>query len=192
MSAMKPVLILAALLGGCVTRPTATPQDAFFASLSRLCGKAFAGRVVSTDPADADMAGKPLVMHVRTCTAETIRIPFHVGEDRSRTWVITRTATGLRLKHDHRHADGSSDAMTMYGGDTIASGTESAQAFPADVESIGLFKREGRAVSVTNVWHVSVTPTHFTYGLKRANRDFRVAFDLTRQVAAPPPPWGAR
>ena len=193
---MKPVLILATLLGGCATRPTPvpapTPQDAFFASLSRLCGKAFAGRVVSTDTADADMAGKPLVMHVRTCTADTIRIPFHVGDDRSRTWVITRVPTGLRLKHDHRHADGSSDAMTMYGGDTTEQGTADAQAFPADAESIALFEREGRAVSVTNVWQVSVTPTHFTYGLKRANRDFRVAFDLTRPVAAPPPPWGAR
>lgn len=189
---MQHILILAALLGGCVARPapTPTPQDAFFAGLSRLWGKAFAGRVVSTDPADADMADKRLVMHVRTCTDDTIRIPFHVGDDRSRTWVITRVPSGLRLQHDHRHADGSSDAMTLYGGDTIAPGSATAQAFPANADSIALFEREGRAVSVTNVWHVSVTPTHFTYGLTRANRDFRVVFDLTRPVAAPPPPWG--
>ena len=188
---MKRVLILAMLLGGCMTRPPSTPQDAFFAGLSRLCGKAFAGRVVSADPVDAEMADKPLVMHVRTCTADTIRIPFHVGEDRSRTWVITRTALGLRLKHDHRHSDGVSDTMTMYGGDAAAPGTAVAQAFPADAESVALFEREGRAASVGNVWHVRVTPRQFTYALARSNRDFRVAFDLTRPVAAPPPPWGA-
>ena len=48
-------------------------------------------------------------MHVRECSEDAIRIPFHVGEDRSRTWVVTRTANGLRLKHDHRHEDGSEE-----------------------------------------------------------------------------------
>ena len=33
-------------------------------------------------------------MHVRSCTPTEIRVPFHVGEDRSRTWVITRTDGG--------------------------------------------------------------------------------------------------
>src|SRR3712207_8407608 len=49
-----------------------------------------------------DFAGKRLVMHVRDCSPNEVRIPFHVGEDRSRTWIVTRTAAGLRLKHDHR------------------------------------------------------------------------------------------
>ena len=73
---------------------------------------------MSTDPADASFTGQRLVMDVRQCTDDEIRIPFHVGKDRSRTWVISRTATGLRLKHDHRHEDGTSDALTMYGGDS--------------------------------------------------------------------------
>jgi hypothetical protein len=59
------VLILILLLGGCATVPAPEPADAFFARLGSLCGKAYAGRVVSTDAADADMRGKPLVMHVR-------------------------------------------------------------------------------------------------------------------------------
>jgi hypothetical protein len=54
------------------------------------------------------------------------------AEDRSRTWVITRTATGLRLKHDYRHTDGTPDALTMYGGDTVGPGTAQRQSFPAD------------------------------------------------------------
>ena len=99
--------------------PAAAPRD-HFARLSALCGKAFEGRIVSPPvAADASFAGKRLVMHVRECTADTIRIPFHVGDDRSRTWVVTRTATGLRLKHDHRHRDGSEDKVTQYGGDSI-------------------------------------------------------------------------
>ena len=112
----------------------ATPAHAFFAGLSALCGKAYAGRVVvdTPTPAKDPFAGKPLVMHVRECSADVIRIPFHVGDDRSRTWVVTRTASALRLKHDHRHQDGSEDAVTQYGGDSVDAGTAQRQAFPAD------------------------------------------------------------
>src|SRR5687768_15676306 len=87
-----------ALLGGCaMTAPPAeiAPADAFMANLRALCGGAYAGRVlVDTPPSPGNnaFAGKALVMHVRDCSADTIRIPFHVGEDRSRTWVLTRTA----------------------------------------------------------------------------------------------------
>ena len=164
------------------------------AAIARHCGKAFEGRVVSRDPADSDFAGKRLVMHVRDCRPGELRIPFHVGEDRSRTWVLTRTAAGLRLKHDHRHADGSSDVLTMYGGDTVTPGTASRQEFPADAESIALFRREKREVSVTNIWAMEIGPTAFAYELRRppipGGRHFRVEFDLSRPVAPPPPPWG--
>jgi hypothetical protein len=182
------------LLGGCATTPQARrPADALFANLQAHCGRAYEGRVVTTDAADRDMAGQRLVMHVRGCSASEIRIPFHVGTDRSRTWVISRTAAGLRLKHDHRHEDGSPDARTQYGGDTAEPGTATRQEFPADQYSRGLFVRENIPQSVTNVWAVEVEPGRtFTYELRRPGRHFRVEFDLTRPVAPPPPPWGAR
>ncbi|MBA3835117.1 MAG: lipoprotein [Pseudomonadota bacterium] len=185
--------VAALALAGCASVPDADPQSRFMARLSSLCGQAFAGRLVTSDPADADMAGKPLVMHVASCSADEVRIPFHVGDDRSRTWVITRTASGLRLKHDHRHEDGSSDAVTMYGGDTAAPGTATRQEFPVDQESIALFRANNLPRSVTNVWAVETTPSTFAYELRRAapdNRYFRVEFDLTRPVAPPPLPWG--
>jgi hypothetical protein len=188
MRAMIAIGVLAASLAGSVQ--AAPEQDAFFARLTALCGKAFAGRLVTTDHADKDMAGQAMVMHVRACTADQIRIPFHVGENRSRTWVVTRTAAGLRLKHDHRHADGSSDKVTMYGGDTAAAGTPTRQEFPVDAESIALFKANALERSVTNVWAVEATDAIFAYELRRANRHFRVEFDLTKPVPAPPPPWG--
>jgi len=172
--------------------PAASPQDAFFANLSALCGTAYAGRVVSADAADADMAGETLVMHVRDCSADEIRIPFNVGEDRSRTWVITRTDAGLRLKHDHRHEDGSEDVLTQYGGDTANAGTATRQEFPVDQFSQNLFIANGIPQSATNVWAVEINPGQtFAYELNRENRHFRVEFDLRQEVETPPTSWGA-
>ena len=191
---MKPLLALAALaLSGCATLSPG-PQDRFFVRLSALCGKAFEGRIASPpSAADSAFAGKRLVMHVRECSADTIRIPFHVGEDRSRTWVVTRTSGGLRLKHDHRHSDGSEDALTQYGGDGIGAGTAERQEFPADDFSRDLFVKGNIPQSVANVWAMEVAPGRaFAYELRRPGRFFRVEFDLARPIAPPPPPWGAR
>lgn len=198
---MKAALTLtaAAMLAGCATTPaSADPQDAFFAALAARCGQAYAGRLETHNAADADMQGKPMVMHIRRCTADRIEIPFHIAElaedggwDRSRTWIVTRTDKGLRLKHDHRHADGTKDAVTLYGGDTANAGTASRQEFPVDAESIAMFEATGRSVSTTNVWAIEQTPLGFAYELKRANRHFRVGFSWDRPVSPPPPaPWG--
>lgn len=188
--------LMALLLSACATTAPPRPTDAFMANLQKLCGKAYEGRVVTADPADTAFAGKRLVMHVRDCAADEVRIPFHVGDDRSRTWIVTRTATGLRLKHDHRHVDGSPDELTMYGGDTATPGSPNRQLFPVDAESIAMFTRADRTVSNTNVWAMEVHPQMFAYELRRppipGGRFFRVEFDLVRPVAAPPPAWGAR
>lgn len=192
---MMRLAILALLLvsGGAVaTQVPDTPQTRFFGAMQALCGRAFEGRMVSSEAADGEMAAQRLVMHVRSCEGDVIRIPFHVGADRSRTWVVTRTGSGLRLKHDHRHEDGSEDALTQYGGDTAAAGTATRQEFPVDQFSRDLFTRQNRAVSNTNIWAMEVHPGRlFAYELRRQNRHFRVEFDLTRPVEAPPPPWGS-
>lgn len=109
---MGRILALCLLLAACAgENQNVSPQDAFLARIHAQCGKAFEGWLVTTDAADADIAAERLIMHVRSCTADEVRIPFHVGEDRSRTWVLTRAPSGLRLKHDHRHKDGASDAL---------------------------------------------------------------------------------
>jgi len=191
---MRSLLVLATLLlAGCAT-PRAAPPPTVFASLAALCGKAFEGRIVSPPvAADASFAGKRLVMHVRECAPDAIRVPFHVGEDRSRTWVVTRTAAGFRLKHDHRHEDGREDRLTQYGGDALVPGSPVREMFPADAFTRQLLVREGNAAGAANVWALEVHPGRaFAYELRRPNRFFRVEFDLTRPVAPPPPPWGAR
>lgn len=165
-------------------------KTTFWDSLSALCGKAFEGKVVSTDPQDAELAKARLVMHVRECSDKQIKIPFHVGENRSRTWVLSDLDGILELKHDHRHDDGHEDTVTQYGGRALDAGTKSRQAFPADHFSIEMFKREGLDVSINNVWAVEVDDATFTYELSRPNRLFRVAFDLSKPIAPPPAPWG--
>jgi hypothetical protein len=169
-----------------------TVQDDFFSALGAHCDKAFVGKVVSKDSADKDISEQKLIMHVRECSDTELKIPFHVGEDRSRTWVITKTATGLQLKHDHRHKDGSPDAVTFYGGETPAGelGSPIAQSFPVDAESIDNFKANGLDKSVTNVWHLYLSPEIFTYRLSRDDRDFRVDFDVSQPVTPPVAPWG--
>jgi hypothetical protein len=163
-------------------------QQQFWASLEALCGQAYEGRVIEAPAGDTVFAGKRLVMHVRECAGDVIRIPFHVGEDRSRTWVLTRLDGGIRLKHDHRHEDGTEDEVTMYGGDTAAPGTAQSQEFPADAHTASLIP-----AAATNFWTVEVVPGEmFVYALRREGTDrrFRIEFDTTRPVPAPPAPWG--
>ncbi len=194
---MKHALILLALaLAGCSPSPAVeTPAvpvveapkppvaaDLFIGQLADLCGLRFEGKVVSTDAADADMAGKRLVMHVRDCSPEEVRIPFLVGKDASRTWIITRTPDGLRLKHDHRHEDGTEDELSQYGRDTTSPRTADRQEFPADQFSKTLFAAKGNPASVTNVWAMELTETMFAYELRRPERFFRVEFDLSGPV----------
>lgn len=174
----------------------AAPADDFLDALRGHCGKAYAGRIIANLPPPATpdpFEGQTLVMHVRECAEDALRIPFHVGADRSRTWVITRTADGLRLKHDHRHEDGNPDAVTLYGGDTADGGTARRQAFPVDAESIANFKASGLDASLQNTWAIEIEPDRrFVYELSRpSGRLFRVEFDLTRPVETPPAPWGA-
>lgn len=189
---MKHIVIpIIALLGaGCAT-PVAAPDD-FLVGLGTLCGQAFEGRIVSPPvAADAAFADKKLVMHVRECSRDSVRIPFHVGNDRSRTWVLTRTATGYRLKHDHRHEDGSEDKVTQYGGDSVTPVAAARQEFPADAFTKELLRREGNVAGMQNVWAIEYRGETFAYELRRPGRFFRVEFDLSEPVPAPAPPWGS-
>jgi hypothetical protein len=175
----------ALVLVGCATPPVGpgwSPQAQFFDRVRSICGQSFAGRVVTSDPLDAGFAVANLRVEGVSCTANQIRLRFHVGEDHSRTWVLTRYAAGLELKHDHRHADGSPDVMTNYGGlAPVGTGSARRQAFPADAESQRLFLANDRSASVDNVWAMEINPGRmFAYELRRSGRHFRVEFDLRR------------
>ena len=195
-------------LSACASTPDVpalpSSQEAFWEALQSHCGNAYAGELASSDERDADWQGRAMIAHWAECSDNRTAIAFHVKSaeqeswDRSRTWVVTRTGDGLRLKHDHRHDDGEEDSVTQYGGDTLSAGTTRVQDFPVDAFSIAMFEREGLDASLTNVWRLEVDPAgargaRFAYQLTRRNdptRLFRAEFDATRPVAAPPPAWG--
>ncbi|RBP51754.1 hypothetical protein [Arenicella xantha] len=138
--------------------------EGYFASLNALCGAEFRGEMTFPVEGQDDFAGKVLVARFDACSADEVRVPFIVGEDRSRTWVFSRTESGLRLKHDHRHADGTADEITDYGGDSTDSGTILSQSFAADQHTIDLIP-----AAATNVWTVSFNTQYdeLTYHLER-------------------------
>jgi hypothetical protein len=186
-AALVVTLLLAA---SCATRSPSLPaeQAAFWRDLQTLCGRAYEGQVVEAPAGDTTFTGRRLVMHARECGGDSMRIPFFVGENRSRTWVLHRTANGLRLKHDHRHEDGHPDSVTWYGGDTRGPGTTTTQEFPADSFTTALIPR-----AATNVWTIEIEPgRRFVYALRREGTDrrYRIEFDLERPVPPPPAPWG--
>lgn len=183
---MKKFGFLVALSASAFATPqvAAQPADQFFAHISTLCGKSLNGKLAAGDDSDASFATAKMQANVRTCTDREIQISFDVGEDRSRTWIITRTDSGLRLKHRHMLKDGTEDPVSQYGGDTAQAGTATRQEFPADAYSKAMFTKEGRTVSNSNIWAFEIAPRQtLTYELARPNRLFRVAFDLANPVA---------
>ncbi len=160
----------------------------FWTELEKLCGKAFSGVVENAPADDTTFKGKELVMHVRSCEKDRIRIPFFVGADKSRTWVLTRKNDRILLKHDHRHEDGTPDKTTMYGGLTTNGGAANRQMFPADQETSDLIP-----AAAANVWWIDLTAGgNFSYNLRRigTERFFSIKFDLKKEIPAPSAPWG--
>ena len=167
-----------------IIEPTEALQ--FFNKLKSLCGNSFEGQLISPKN-DEQFGGKSLVMHIKSCDDKTIKIPFFVGDDKSRTWVLTYQNDRILLKHDHRHKDGSEDEVTMYGGKTTNSGQVNIQTFPADQET-----KEMIPAASTNIWWITLDDNQFTYNLRRLGTDrlFTVAFDLTKTIENPESPWG--
>ncbi|HLT52793.1 MAG TPA: hypothetical protein VKZ97_02830 [Flavobacteriaceae bacterium] len=161
----------------------------FWNTLKKHCGKAYEGEIIAGAVADDGFTGEKLVMHVRSCTDNIIRIPFFVGDDKSRTWVLTLNEENLiLLKHDHRLEDGSEDEVTQYGGLSPNTSLADIQFFPADQETADLI-----SYASNNVWWITVDGSSFTYNLRRIGSDrlFSVKFDLSKEIETPAAPWGS-
>lgn len=172
------ILLLPVHASACAvtSEQTTDSRAAFFDYIKGICGQSFEG---STDfPSDPEHAlvGKRLVMTVASCSDDEIRIPFRVGDDTSRTWILTLTEKGLLFKHDHRHADGTPDEITMYGGWATTDGTGYRQRFPADPDTAKLIPE-----AATNVWTLEVDKEkqQFIYYLERHGEPrYRAVFSL--------------
>ncbi|MBU8893686.1 MAG: hypothetical protein KOO66_12980 [Bacteroidales bacterium] len=158
----------------------------FWKNLKYHCGNTYEGVVIEATENDS-FRGKKLVMHVRSCSENIIRIPFFVGEDKSRTWILNLQNDRIQLKHDHRHEDGTPDDVTLYGGIASNSGLPNIQFFPADQQTADLI-----SYASTNVWWITLEETTFTYNLRRIGTDrlFSIQFDLTKPIPTPSAPWG--
>ncbi|MEH6538015.1 MAG: hypothetical protein V7719_16555 [Psychroserpens sp.] len=163
-----------------------SPTKQFWNTLKSHCGKAYQGRL-ELPKEDKDFGGKQLVMHVRKCTETEIKIPFFVGEDKSRTWVLSYENDRITLKHDHRHEDGTEDDVNFYGGTTTNTGKADLQLFPADEHTQKIIP-----AAATNVWWITINDTTFTYNLRRLGTDrvFKVVMDLSETIKIPDAPWG--
>lgn len=151
-------------------------QKTFFNKLQTFCGNTYQGTVVYPEGDKDPFHGKALSMHITSCEENVIRIPFRVGEDKSRTWVLSMDEKGMLLKHDHRHEDGSPDDITMYGGYASERGSARVQHFPADDYTAALIP-----AASANEWSMMLSEdgNTFSYILKREGElRFRADFDL--------------
>jgi hypothetical protein len=198
MRMVRPAVLaatLSILVAGCAPasgpRPAVSPHDAFWSNLAAHCGRAYAGRLTLEPPGDDMLTGtEDLIVHFRACGTDTLKAAFHIekeaegGWDRSRTWVFMRTASGIELRHDHRHEDGTPDESTWYGGHTAADGQAERQEF--------VFAERTAADGSVLGWRVEIVPgERYTYGTIRGGAwTWRVDFDLARPVPLPPAAWG--
>lgn len=172
------MVIMFLLFGQVLLAQTEHQSHRFFDQLAALCGSRFVGEMTFPTEGQDSFKGKQLVAEFNQCDKQQLRVHFAVGEDTSRTWVFTKTKKSLSLKHDHRHADGSPDEMTNYGGDSDGFGSSFMQSFPADK-----FTQELIPAASTNVWSVSISEDQkqLTYHLQRHNKP-RFTAVLTRST----------
>ena len=163
-----------------------TESQQFWNTLQSHCGKAYRGRL-ELPLEDKYFGDKDLVMHVKKCTPTEIKIPFFVGDDKSRTWILSYVNNRMSLKHDHRHEDGSENDINYYGGVTTNSGKPDIQIFSADEYTQNCIPE-----AATNVWWITIHDKTFTYNLRRLDTDrvFKVIMDITTPIALPDSPWG--
>ncbi|MDO5607677.1 MAG: hypothetical protein Q4G08_04385 [Capnocytophaga sp.] len=187
---MKQLFFCLALLSSTFLFAQKQPTESqkFWENLQKHCGKSYEGTVTEGGREGDGFTGQRLVMQVLSCEPDRIRIPFYVGDDKSRTWVLTKNEQQLiTLKHDHRHQDGSEDSVTQYGGQNPNFGFEQLQMFPADMETA-----ERISYASTNLWWITLDEKTFTYNLRRigSERVFTATFDLEKPIRFEAVPWG--
>ncbi len=185
--AILTLLLFAVIMSSCTAlRPgraqlEEAQQNEFFERFRKLEGRKFAGQQVFAAETMPSWADKELVMHVHEFHEDVVYIPFRVGENTSRTWMLFRKRNGqLRLRHDHRHPDGSSEELTLYGGYSAPGSNASKQIFPADEYTRNL------PVNISdNGWIMEFDEDAdtFSYMLtKDGELMFRADFDLTEEL----------
>lgn len=164
------------MLSCCLLNPVWADSPLLFDVLQGLDGQVYQGKMTYPNDPNHDM-NKPMQITIKVVSDKEIRIPLYVGEDRSRTWILTRTEEGVLLKHDHRHEDGTPDELTNYGGFAAGSPPLGIQlVFPADEQTKTMLPE-----AVTNAWSLRLSPDHsrLSYYLERHSQPrFEATFEL--------------
>lgn len=163
------------------------PRDTFFHQLALLEGMAFRGSVCAVPEGDTLFSGKAITLHIAACRDDSVFMHLHVGEDRSRNWIVARSDQALELRHVHRHPYGKPDAITDYGGVTTNPGSGVVQFFPADDRTHQVIP-----AAAGNVWWIAFTSDRqLRYHLRRLGTDryFCLSFDLRTSIPIPPSAW---
>lgn len=158
----------------------------FIKQFERHVGYYYEGKIVQGASEGDGFTGQRLLMQVKSWDDREVKIPFFVGDDKSRTWIFSMSNNRIELKHDHRLEDGSPEEVTFYGGTSNNEGTAEMQMFPADTETCELID-----YGCYNVWWVTISDKTYTYNLRRIGSDrwFSVEFDLTNPVQSDFKPW---
>ena len=184
-------LSLSMVYGASTALSAVASDTGLFEKLSANCGKAFMGRTKLDPAASETYRAVDIILHVRDCSDNQIQMPMHVGDNHSRTLIISKLDDGrLQLQHRHTHEDGSPDDLTLYGGFTKQGSGDGMRAnFHVGDYTRQLFIDHKIQRSLENVWTISMGDKTATYELHRSTLDFIIEFDLTKRVSNPPKAW---
>ncbi|WP_069132693.1 hypothetical protein [Rhodohalobacter halophilus] len=153
----------------------------FLENYSQYCGYAYEGSTNFVDLSSGDLFEHArLIINLTDCEDDEIRIPFHIDEDTSRTWIVKMTSQGLHLSHDHRYPDGKEYDNNFYGGYADHEGSSSIQYFPADQRTV-----DERPARAANRWAKEIdTVNHKYYYRLYLNGELRLEteFDLSQPI----------
>jgi hypothetical protein len=174
------LLSIPLLLAACNGQPE---RSDFLTNYEPYCGHAYRGESTLVELGDDHpLEDASLLMILNECSEDEVRIPFHVNNDRSRTWIVRETIRGLHLSHDHRHPDGTEYEANMYGGYADGEGSSTTQYFPADERTI-----RDRPAREINRWSKSFDHSAERYYYRLYLRDtlrYEARFDLSNPLPA--------
>lgn len=172
-------ILLLQLLVACAGNTDA--QKEFLSHYSEYCGYAYEGTTNFVDLSSGYIfEDATLTMILSECDENEVRIPFHVDEDTSRTWIVKMTPQGLHLSHDHRYPDGTQHDQNFYGGYADSEGSASKQYFPADHRTI-----EERPTRAANRWAKEIDTENDKYFYRLYLNDelrLEAEFDLSQPI----------
>jgi hypothetical protein len=188
-SSAPAAALAAALITGACAPAVADPepaggvdaQRAFFENMRGMCGQTFGGRTVYAEAHDRTFEPARLFFVVEECDEEELRIPFIVGDDDSRTWILRMGEDGLTFSHEHLRPDGTPHDVSGFGGHATMDGSATFQSFP------DFWATEETPVAERRVWRLRIDREHdlFVYYLDRGGEP---AYRLVFHLGPPSPP----